>query len=637
MTSRRDPATESSAWSSPQAGAFVDDRYELCRLVGEGSHGWVFLAKHVRLGRQFALKLLKENTARDPEWQLRFLQEAKAASLIGHENIVAVTDFGQCDTLGFYFVMEFIDGPSLHDLLQQEGYLSISRATEIISQLANALQQVHKLGIVHCDLTPGNIIIAKANTTAEVPKILDFGVSTAVAMTVTDETLFGTPRYMAPEQLDGANIDHRSDQFALACVFHEMITGDSPWECTEWSEAERVIPHTPPRNISEGPQPVNADLAEVLAKALSMHRGERYRSVIEFAREIRRSTGTRLTPRFDPIETVEDSEEKALVRAKVQIATNLTEPSLVIGISESETQLRRIDVTFQTRSRFRREFERNLSTGGLFVPTDVAFDLNERVALELHYPEEEASVELGGTVVCAFRENHGGFGINIDTSEIPVLETFLEECAIEDRLPGELIVEPCYDDLSLETLRSAEAFVLTRIGEPQSVAQVRQLCSGLPIDVDETLLVLRSRGIVCFREDDRWTDWSFASAEGTSSAASSDPKMPENGSALDSATADAPPGFDADDEHVTLSMITLYENEGNFLKAIDVCRKALIAFPQSGTLHHRFAILLARFSDNIPEAINAIEKAAALAPQDPAILQGRNYIYAMNATLGPSD
>ncbi len=228
----------------PYLGRTIAARYRLVKRLGSGGMSSVYLAHHVMIERMSALKILREDLSRHPTHRERFLREARAVNRINHPNIVEISDFGESDGLA-YLVMEFIDGPSLHQEINR-GILPWPRAVRVGLQVAAALARAHQMGVVHRDLKPENILLGKrprdALAYAALPrpgaepedhvKLTDFGIAKLMdepALTL-GEQLFGTPGYIAPESLLGGKADPRSDLYALGVILYEMTTGALPYE-----------------------------------------------------------------------------------------------------------------------------------------------------------------------------------------------------------------------------------------------------------------------------------------------------------------------------------------------------------------------------------------------------------------------
>jgi serine/threonine-protein kinase len=202
---------------------------EIIELLGAGGMGAVYKARQEGLDRLVALKVLPEEFAHDVKFALRFTREARTLAKLNHPNIVSVFEFGKVQET-FYFLMEFVDGSTLRDVVSG-GQLSPEHALAIVPHLCDALQFAHDKGVIHRDIKPENILMAKDGSV----KIADFGLSRILGdenqpkvLTGTHQ-IMGTPRYMAPEQLEGArSVDHRADIYSLGVVIYEMLTGELP-------------------------------------------------------------------------------------------------------------------------------------------------------------------------------------------------------------------------------------------------------------------------------------------------------------------------------------------------------------------------------------------------------------------------
>ena len=274
-------------------GTVLDGRYQIERKLGEGGMGVVFLAKHIVIEKMVAVKVLKREVARDQSVVKRFVQEAKAASRIGHPNIVDVTDFGTTADGMTYSVMEFVEGHTLSQVVKNEAPLSPSRALPIVAQLAKALGSAHEKGIVHRDLKPDNVFVIARDGRRDFVKIVDFGIAKIIPIEGRDEnaprlthagSVFGTPEYMAPEQAAGrSDTDHRVDVYSLGVMLYEMLLGEVPHKGDTMVRTLAMqmldeIPH--PRHIRPDIH-LGEDLERVLLKALAKKRDERFQSMYE--------------------------------------------------------------------------------------------------------------------------------------------------------------------------------------------------------------------------------------------------------------------------------------------------------------------------------------------------------------------
>ena len=271
---------------------------EILELLGQGGMGIVYKARQPRLDRLVALKLLPLESASDPAFTERFNREAKALARLSHPGIVAVFDFGQAGPY-FYFLMEFVDGLNLRQLVQSK-QITPTEALAIVPKICDALQYAHDEGIVHRDIKPANILMDKKGRV----KIADFGLAKLLGKATADPTLtataqvMGTPHYMAPEQITGTReVDHRADIYSLGVVFYEMLTGQLP--------VGRFAP--PSRKVQ-----VDVRLDEIVLKALEQEPQRRYQQVSEVRTDV--ETISSATAGQFPVQTPTSSDGAAAVK-----------------------------------------------------------------------------------------------------------------------------------------------------------------------------------------------------------------------------------------------------------------------------------------------------------------------------------
>src|SRR5882762_1818256 len=224
--------------TDPMLGHTLDDKYRLDAQLGVGGMGTVYRARHLLIDRPVAVKVLNPRFVEDEAAKARFRREAKAAGRLQHTNAVGVTDFGQTTDGYVYIVMELLEGRTLRDLLSKEAPLDVARSVSIMMQVASAVAAAHEAGIIHRDLKPANIFIVQRADVPAVVKVLDFGIAKLAAesleeddpMTLTQVgAMIGTPRYMSPEQCDGAELTPAADVYSLGVILYEMLTGTVPF------------------------------------------------------------------------------------------------------------------------------------------------------------------------------------------------------------------------------------------------------------------------------------------------------------------------------------------------------------------------------------------------------------------------
>jgi eukaryotic-like serine/threonine-protein kinase len=236
----------------PMIGATIAGKYDIVALVGEGSMGRVYRARHAYLSREFAVKVLYADLTADSTMRMRFAQEAEAASRLRHPHLVSVLDFGRTDTGLLYMAMDFADGPSLADVVEVQGPLGDARSIAIVQQVAEGLAHAHDRGLIHRDLKPDNVILSRREG-VDAALVLDFGLAISVdeelpspRLTGRDMVL-GTPAYMAPEQIRQQPVDHRCDLFALGMLAYVMLAGAPPFDGNSIETAANIATQPIPR------------------------------------------------------------------------------------------------------------------------------------------------------------------------------------------------------------------------------------------------------------------------------------------------------------------------------------------------------------------------------------------------------
>jgi eukaryotic-like serine/threonine-protein kinase len=257
-------------------------QYQLGEKLGEGGMGEVYLAEHQLLKRPCALKLIKPDVNANPIALARFEREVQAAAMLSHPNTIEIFDYGHTDDGTFYYVMQYLPGLTVSDLVRQSGPLPPGRVVYLMRQVCGALAEAHRLGLVHRDLKPANILVAILGGKCDFAKVLDFGL---VKLTATpdapqltaDYTVSGTPQYMSPEQATAtAGVDGRADIYSLGAILYFMLTGRPPFEGTNPTElmiAHARDPVVPP---SHHRAEIPADLEGVVVRCLAKKPEDRY-------------------------------------------------------------------------------------------------------------------------------------------------------------------------------------------------------------------------------------------------------------------------------------------------------------------------------------------------------------------------
>ncbi len=279
--------------SDPLVGKTVGGRYEVLEIIGRGGLGFVYKVRQVHLDRICALKVSSEAVSRDQDGMTRFEREAKLASSLQNDNIVAVYDFGLEDAGFYYLVMEYVDGQNLENILQQQGRLPAERAIPVFLCITNALSFAHSKSIVHRDLKPSNVMITRDVNRQEMVKLLDFGLAKPFTEVTIDNDLtasgivLGTPAFISPEQCLGGSVDGRTDIYSLGALMYKVLTGHNLFAGTSIYSIMSMHVSEPPRPFSETAPDINVPVLEqCVMKCLSKQPDARYQSALELRADL---------------------------------------------------------------------------------------------------------------------------------------------------------------------------------------------------------------------------------------------------------------------------------------------------------------------------------------------------------------
>jgi serine/threonine-protein kinase len=298
-------------------------RYEIRRLLGKGGMAVVFLAQDLVLEREVAIKVLPPHMSHDAKLIPRFQQEAKTAAKLDHPNIIPIYRVESEAGLN-YFVMKFVNGRPLDQVLD-DGPLPVPQARRVLREAALALGHAHQRKVVHRDVKPANIMLEADGRVV----LTDFGISKAAqgsAHLTGTGAIIGTPHYMAPEQAKGLDVDGRADQYALAIVGHQLLTGKVPFDGTAHSILYKQVFEPPPPVLEERPD-TPKDLSRALERALSKEPGDRFPTMEDFAAAVsgeRAATTTVVSAPIKPVTT----KSTTRLSAKPE-PTNTNRPMLV--------------------------------------------------------------------------------------------------------------------------------------------------------------------------------------------------------------------------------------------------------------------------------------------------------------------
>jgi serine/threonine-protein kinase len=283
---------------NPLIGQILGGSYRVLRLIGEGGMGVVYEAAHTRVERRFAIKVLAVKLAGNEEAAARFQREAMIGSKLGHEHIVAVTDFDRTADGYPFLVMELVQGQDLSQVLRAERRLSLHRAASITRQVALGLEAAHTEGVVHRDLKPENIFITRRAGGGELAKVMDFGVAKVMeshSIMTQDASILGTPSYMSPEQAEGRvrEIDHRTDIFSLGLILYQMLSGKLAFSGPNATSVLYQVVHREAAPLNELRPDLPPAVVEVVGRAIQKDKSDRYGSAAELVGALADALGHR--------------------------------------------------------------------------------------------------------------------------------------------------------------------------------------------------------------------------------------------------------------------------------------------------------------------------------------------------------
>ncbi len=296
------PEASAEPADDPWLGRVLDDRYRVIERLAEGGMGVVYVAEHLLLHKEVALKLVAQEANANVDHARRFVREALVTSRIDHPNVISALDFGSFEDGTAYFAMNLARGPTLSSVIEAEGRLTWLHAAEIGAQIADALSAAHAVGIVHRDLKPENVILQRLEDGGELIKLLDFGIAKFARDSLAPPAMhgtqavtrigvvIGTPGYMSPEQAVGKRADHRSDLYGLGVLLWECTVGRRLWEHNDMQKLLAAqLNHAPPSVRDESADltiPVAFDA--LVAQLLSTQADERPQNAAEVRDLLRR-------------------------------------------------------------------------------------------------------------------------------------------------------------------------------------------------------------------------------------------------------------------------------------------------------------------------------------------------------------
>src|SRR5437899_7729949 len=280
---------EKGAEADPLLGRVLNDRYTIVSALGHGGMGRVYKALQAPLDRVVALKVLGAGHDRDPNFYKRFFLEASVTARLTHPNTITLYDYGRTEDGIFFIAMEFLDGRTLSQAMQQEGPLAQERVIHVAQQICRSLREAHALGIIHRDLKPANVMLLRQHDDHDFVKVLDFGLvkffhgDNPDGEITNAGTFMGSPHYIAPEQARNQSPDQRCDLYSLGVLLYHMITGKVPF--TASAPVDIILKHLhekpgPPKDLN--PQlDLQPELEAIVLRCMAKERADRFQSMDE--------------------------------------------------------------------------------------------------------------------------------------------------------------------------------------------------------------------------------------------------------------------------------------------------------------------------------------------------------------------
>jgi serine/threonine-protein kinase len=312
--------------SDPLIGQTLAEKYLIEELIKTGGMGSVYRGKHVLMDKRVAIKVLRPSLAVDDDVVARFSREAKAASRISHPHAVNVTDFGESENGVVFLVMEYLDGQTLKEIIKGEGAMSLERTTEIVRQVAGALDAAHEQGVIHRDLKSDNIMLSNTNG-GDWAKVLDFGIAKIqqpegvrdIEITAAN-LVIGTPQYMSPEQCSQSGpIDARSDVYSFGIIAYEMLAGRVPFtgESPTVIMMKQVQDEPPP--LSDFRPDLPTGVTQIISRSLAKQPDDRFQSAGELSKALAEASegsvvaAPATVPNSPVVASIDDLDEETIV------------------------------------------------------------------------------------------------------------------------------------------------------------------------------------------------------------------------------------------------------------------------------------------------------------------------------------
>ena len=486
-------------WAASMIGRTLDGQYRLDGILGEGAMGVVFRGTNLAVEKAVAIKMMRKETFAEPDAVERFKREAKVWSQLNHPSIAQVFDFGLQDEMP-YLVMELVDGDDLSDVLDREGPLAPLRAIAVMRQLASALEEAHRLGVVHRDIKPQNMMLLRYKPGGRlVLKVLDFGMAKQVgnkSMSLTAPgILVGTPKYVAPEQVtEKPKIDGRTDLYASGVLFYELLTGQPPFVGTPHDVLFAHLGRQP----EPLPESIPACVQEVVMKLLRKKPDERYQSAVDLEHALEACEDTMRGPSIssasNPVLTtstiakaIETRRGNRSGRRKLKDGTTPRYGlwGLLGGLTLSVAGLLALSTSLS--------LQRKVSTILPFykVPQD------ETVAKELIRLQAEAQIRAWSTVLQGSEELTRSYGNSLLPAQANQVQTLRQKALLEQPL------QPLYERFQAAVERKDAEEAIRLYGQLANDSIYRSIAEPTFNQLSETFVSMHLQRAMSLRADHR--------------------------------------------------------------------------------------------------------------------------------------
>jgi serine/threonine protein kinase len=479
----RCPNDGTSLLTETEVGSRFADQYEIVSVVATGGMGIVYEALHIALNQKVAIKMMQTERLDDARVK-RFRKEAESLTALEHANIIHVRDYGLTENGQPYMVLDFVEGMSLSELINQRGPLSAELALDIFAQIASALAHAHDRGVLHRDLKPGNIMICETRGQRPIAKLIDFGIAKDLhsgperGLTATGEVL-GSPAYMSPEQTSGSKIDQGTDIYSLGCVMFEALTGTPPFHGATaidiiFQQINSEAPLLKERSRSNFPQA----LEEIVAQALQKDPQKRQHSMIELYDQLtevairQKKTNTNAAP--GELKKPSSFLAKALLACCAVLLTAILGMDTYLILQKQKQEDERLQLKSANDKATKDAIARNAINALDISPNSVARDMiraglagrdrqiSGRVKVQDQIADDVLD-EFGSGKAGAFTSNGQPIGWMVDIEEskvkgpglaylirYPVTNLSLDHSSVTDRAFLEIVHMPVLEELQID-------------------------------------------------------------------------------------------------------------------------------------------------------------------------------------------